>query len=146
MKDYQERTYLSAIEAAKYLNLSVKTLEQFVKSGKLKTTIAASGQRRFSLSDLKALGAQQSKKTHKQRPSRINIIEQNSTTQTIIVGSSTEMKELAEASVHLIVTSPPYFNAKMYARLRPARDARRNNGTPVQHRMRSYDHTHPRCH
>ncbi len=116
MKDYQERTYLSAIEAAKYLNLSVKTLEQFVKSGKLKTTIAASGQRRFSLSDLKALDAQRSTKTQKPQPSRLNVIEQHGTTQTVIVGSSTEMKELADASVHLIVTSPPYFNAKMYAR------------------------------
>jgi len=116
MKDYQERTYLSAIEAAKYLNLSVKTLEQFVKSGKLKTTTAASGQRRFSLSDLKALDAQRSTKTHKTQPSRLNVIEQHGTTQTVIVGSSTQMKELAEASVHLIVTSPPYFNAKMYAR------------------------------
>jgi excisionase family DNA binding protein len=116
MKDYQERTYLSAIEAAKYLNLSVKTLEQFVKSGKLKTTIAASGQRRFSLSDLKTLEAQRSRKTYKPQPSRLNVIEQNGTAQTVIVGSSTEMKELAEASVHLIVTSPPYFNAKMYAR------------------------------
>ncbi|MFN3639246.1 MAG: helix-turn-helix domain-containing protein, partial [Chloroherpetonaceae bacterium] len=55
MKDYQERTYLSIVEAAKYLNLSVKSVERFVKSGKLKARLAASGQRRFALADLREI-------------------------------------------------------------------------------------------
>lgn len=34
---------------------------------------------------------------------------------TIVVGSSTDMNELQDNSVHLIVTSPPYYNAKEYS-------------------------------
>ena len=33
----------------------------------------------------------------------------------IIIGDSREMKEVPNDSVHLIVTSPPYFNAKTYS-------------------------------
>ncbi len=33
----------------------------------------------------------------------------------IIIGDSREMKEVSNDSVHLIVTSPPYFNAKTYS-------------------------------
>lgn len=33
----------------------------------------------------------------------------------IIIGDSREMKEIPNESVHLIVTSPPYFNAKTYS-------------------------------
>ncbi len=116
MKDYQERTYLSVVEAAKYLNLSVKAIERFVKNGKLKAKISASGQRRFSLADLQTLDAKQKRKVNSASCPRLNLIERNGTTQTVIVGSSTEMTELADESVHLVITSPPYFNAKMYSR------------------------------
>ncbi|MCS7013825.1 MAG: DNA methyltransferase [Chloroherpetonaceae bacterium] len=116
MKDYQERTYLSLVEAAQYLNVSVKTVECLVKSGKLRATVAASGQRRFSLSDLQML-CQPHSSTHAPASlPRLNVIEQNGTTQTLVIDSSTEMSDLAEESVHLVVTSPPYFNAKMYSR------------------------------
>lgn len=33
----------------------------------------------------------------------------------IVIGDSREMKEVSNNSVHLIVTSPPYFNAKTYS-------------------------------
>ncbi|MBN2892215.1 MAG: site-specific DNA-methyltransferase [Bacteroidales bacterium] len=33
----------------------------------------------------------------------------------IIIGDSREMKEVSNDSVHLVVTSPPYFNAKTYS-------------------------------
>jgi excisionase family DNA binding protein len=116
MKDYQERTYLSVVEAAKYLNLSVKTIERLVKKKKLIAKIAASGQRRFSVADLRDLGESNVKKVRKSKLLRVSKVKRNDTTQTVVVGSSTEMKEVADASVHLIVTSPPYFNAKMYSR------------------------------
>lgn len=114
MKDYQERTYLSLVEAAKYLNVSVKTLEQLIQSGKLKARLAASGQRRFSLSDLQTLALPRSHTIRE--PARTQQVECNGTYQTIVVGSSTQMTELADESVHLVITSPPYFNAKMYSR------------------------------
>ncbi|MCS6990214.1 MAG: DNA methyltransferase [Chloroherpetonaceae bacterium] len=116
MKDYRERAYLSIVEAAKYLNVSVKTVERFIKNGQLKAKISASGQRRFSLSDLQVLDKRQNKKTARASLSRLNVIEQNGATQTVIIGSSTKMEDLADESVHLVVTSPPYFNAKMYSR------------------------------
>lgn len=34
---------------------------------------------------------------------------------TIIIGDSRNMDEIQDNSVHLIVTSPPYFNAKEYS-------------------------------
>lgn len=117
MKDYQERTYLSVVEAAKYLNVSVKSIERLIDSGKINAKLAASGQRRFSLSDLQRLNAQaKGKRYHQPKTPRINTMTIEHTTQTVVIGSSTEMKEVADSSVHLIVTSPPYFNAKMYAR------------------------------
>lgn len=39
----------------------------------------------------------------------------NDTTQTVYCGDATEMSAVADSSVHLIVTSPPYFNAKKYS-------------------------------
>lgn len=117
MKDYQERTYLSVVEAAKYLNISVKRIERLIERGKLKVKLAASGQRRFSLSDLQRLSDEGQKSKHRQaKTARVSKIEVGDTTQTVIVDSSTKMEEVADASVHLIVTSPPYFNAKMYSR------------------------------
>lgn len=37
------------------------------------------------------------------------------TTHRILIGDSRNMRELDDSSVHLIVTSPPYFNAKEYS-------------------------------
>jgi iron donor protein CyaY len=116
MKDYQERTYLSVVEVAKYLNLSVKSVERLIKKRKLKAKIAASGQRRFALADLQEISQKAKQRTRQPAHLRINIVQQNNTTQTVVVGSSTHMKEVADDSVHLVVTSPPYFNAKMYSR------------------------------
>lgn len=116
MKDYQERTYLSIVEAAKYLNLTVRTIERFVKSGKLKAKLAASGQRRFALADLQEISQNGNQNASQPALLQVNTLQQNNTMQTIVVGSSTHMKEVADDSVHLVVTSPPYFNAKMYSR------------------------------
>ena len=42
-KDYKNRTYLSAIEAAKFLNVSVRTLHNLANKQVIKAQIAASG-------------------------------------------------------------------------------------------------------
>jgi DNA modification methylase len=117
--DYQERKYLSAIEAAKYLQMTVPEVHELAEQKLIEASESASGQLRFVLSSLKEFDEKRKKTKKSEKADEIigkNQIIINDTTQTIIVGSSTEMKELAEASVHLIVTSPPYFNAKMYAR------------------------------
>ena len=46
----------------------------------------------------------------------------NSTTQTIYFSDSRNMSELKDNSVHLMVTSPPYFNAKEYSKDYSGRD------------------------
>ncbi len=117
--DYQERKYLSAIEAAKYLQMTVSEVHELAEQKLVEANESASGQLRFVLSSLKEFDEKRTKKKKSEKVDEIigiNCVTINGTTQTVIVGSSTQMKELADESVHLIVTSPPYFNAKMYAR------------------------------
>ena len=115
MNDYKERKYLSSIEVAKYLGITVQTLHGLVKQKKIKSIIAASGQKRFNIRDLKdyekgKLKAGQ-KKTKKE-----TVLNINDTSHRIYVRNAMNMKELEDDSVHLMVTSPPYFNAKMYTK------------------------------
>jgi len=118
-KDYKNRTYLSSIEAAKYLGITVKMLHELVNRGVIKAQIAASGQKRF---DLRELRKYESNFKHKLQAEnkinieKVNVIEINGTIQKIFVKNSMEMDDLPDESVHLVITSPPYFNAKMYSR------------------------------
>lgn len=116
-RDYKERSYLSAIEAAKYLNISVDILHNLVNKGTIKSQISASGQMRFSLRELKKYEESFKLKTKKKLiVEPVSILELNSTNQKIFVKNSMEMNELHNESVHLMITSPPYFDAKMYSR------------------------------
>lgn len=116
--DYKERKYLSAIESAKFLGVSVDTLHDLARKKVIPATVATSGQKRFSLDDLrayeKATGAIRTKEAISLE--RVNTVSANDTRQLVIVGDAQEMKELPDGSVHLMITSPPYFNAKMYSR------------------------------
>ena len=118
MNEYKERTYLSAIEVAKYLGITVRQVHSLLKSGKLKGFKAASGQYRFNLRDVKEI------EDYIYGPNKIkaeiptetkNIISINGTTQTVYVKDARDMKEIEDNSVHLMITSPPYFNAKLYS-------------------------------
>lgn len=118
MNDYSSRTYLSAIEAAKYLSIPVSELHHLANQNRIKVQKATSGQMRFSLSELKVFLSDVTTQENKNSLNieRINELKLNNTKQTVIIGSSTKMTELEDESVHLMVTSPPYFNAKMYSR------------------------------
>ncbi len=118
VKDYKNRTYLSAIEAAKFLNISVERLHHLVNRQIIKAQIAASGQMRFDLKELKKY-----EKNFKIKASinqtavgKINVVELNGTTQKILVKNSMKMDDLLDNSIHLMLTSPPYFDTKMYSR------------------------------
>lgn len=117
-KDYKERTYLSAIEASKYLNISVDALHTLVEEKVIKAKIATSGQKRFNLNDLVQYEKQTEQNPKKEiyRATKKKSITINGTSQRIIIENAMKMKELSEESVHLVVTSPPYFNTKMYSR------------------------------
>ena len=116
--DYKNRTYLSAIESARYLDVSVETIHELARRNAIPTVKSASGQMRFSLNVLKAYQESigKSPQNEMRRPPRISSIESNETIQKVILGSSQSMDELDDDSVHLMITSPPYFNAKMYSR------------------------------
>ncbi len=117
MNDYSQRTYLSAIEAAKYLNIPVSKLHELVHTQKITSRKATSGQMRFTLTSLKKIASDfQTHTNSSSELKRVNQLEVNQTSQTIIIGNSTQLTELKDESVHLMVTSPPYFNAKMYSR------------------------------
>lgn len=122
MDDYKQRKYLSATEAAKFLNISVKDVHALTKKKFLDAEIAASGQKRYKLDGLKAYVEFSSKDLGEidrndpvAGPStyRIDI---NGTVQIINVSNSMSMPELEDDSVHLMITSPPYYNAKMYSK------------------------------
>jgi DNA modification methylase len=116
-KYYEERTYLSAVEAAKYLGIDVKTLHKLTKKGIIPVQVAPSGQRRFDLKKLKEI-KDKFPVSHKNKQiniDAINTVEVNGTIQKVIVKSSMKMDELTDESIHLVITSPPYFNAKMYS-------------------------------
>ena len=118
--DYRERRYLSVGEAAQVLGISVSRLHQLVAAGEIPARRAASGQYRFDIRQLRSL-VEQGKfpgPQHKRAPSSKRQtweLALQGTRQRIVLGDARSMHELPDASVHLMVTSPPYFNAKMYS-------------------------------
>ena len=118
MNDYKERKYLSSIESAKYLGLTVQALHGLIKKHKIKSTLSAGGQKRFNLKDLKNYEKKQSKALIRQKKQSLKetLLKINNTQHRIYIKSAVCMSELKDNSIHLMVTSPPYFNAKMYTK------------------------------
>lgn len=117
-KDYKTRSYLSATEAAKILGIKVKTLHLLVKNNLIKATKAASGQYRFDINELKNYEEKNIKymKKEKEEVQNCYILHINETTQKIFVKNSMNMNDLEDNSVHLMITSPPYFDTKLYSK------------------------------
>ncbi len=143
MKDYENRSYLSSIEAAKYLGVSVSKIHQLEKKGTLPVEKAASGQKRFDVQDLEKIRelvdrdetdpGDEADTVERNSGCRLAegekgaaladgtaagdeiVLDINGTTQRILVNNSSVMDDLPDDSVNLMVTSPPYFNAKMYS-------------------------------
>jgi excisionase family DNA binding protein len=117
MDDYKNRNYLSAVEVAKYLGLTVKDVHDLVEKGTLRAFKSASGQYRFKLSDIRNLESKINiKSCYQPTIDCENTIEVNRTIQKVYVKNSKEMSEIPDNSIHLMITSPPYFNAKMYSK------------------------------
>jgi len=117
-KDYKNRTYLSAIEAAKYLNISVGTLHNLARRQVIEAKISTSGQMRFDLGELRKYEQTLPSKPQKGKMEiqKVNTIKINDTTQKIFVKNSMKMDDLADERIHLMITSPPYFDTKMYSK------------------------------
>ena len=117
-KDYKNRTYLSAIEAAKYLGISVKMLHSLAKEHIIKSHKSTSGQMRFDLKELREYEKKFNHNVKKEESSieKVNVINVNDTTQKVFIKNSMKMDDLFDNSVHLMITSPPYFDTKMYSK------------------------------
>jgi excisionase family DNA binding protein len=114
MTDYLERDYLSTTEVAAYLGIKVKEVLALVRIGKLPANKSAGGQYRISIEKVKLI-EQNYKSVKKDYDIECFELEINNTTQKIFLGNSQNMDALDDNSVHLVITSPPYFDAKMYS-------------------------------
>ncbi|MDR1829158.1 MAG: helix-turn-helix domain-containing protein [Candidatus Fibromonas sp.] len=114
MNDYKERSYLSTTEVAAYLGIKVREIQSMIKQEKLPAVQSTSGQYRIRIEDVKAI-EQKYKTTAEKIKANILEININNTSQKVFFENSQNMKELSDNTVHLAVTSPPYFNAKMYS-------------------------------
>lgn len=110
--DYRTRRYLSAGEAARLLGTTVEEVHQMVRDSLLPVRIAPSGQQRFDIANLRSLMPPRSPVS---APGRRTVLRVGGTDQEVVCGDASTMAELEDESVHLMVTSPPYFNTKMYS-------------------------------
>ena len=115
MNDYQSRSYLSVVEVATHTGLSVPEIHRLIKTGALPSSKSASGQYRFDLRDIDDWQRGRSASDAPQLAPKQAKMLVNATTQRAIVGDARSMTAIADASIHLAITSPPYFNAKMYS-------------------------------
>ena len=110
-KDYAERSYLSVVEVASLTGLDVKRLHELVRSEELPAVKSTSGQYRFRLADISRFRQQ----TPISSADNHHTVHCKDTVQEIVTGDARAMSRVDDCSVHLAVTSPPYFNAKMYS-------------------------------
>ena len=108
--DYSQRKYLSAIEAALFLQVNVQAIHDWVKNGELQALVATSGQQRFKLTDLRALVVKKAGPILYKSPPVLTMDHLK-----YFCADARAMVDLPDHSVHLMVTSPPYFDTKMYS-------------------------------
>lgn len=99
-------------------------LHNLVKSKKIKCIIAASGQKRFDLKDIQEyekINPSINRDDKKIELPKESVLSINNSTQKIFIKNAMNMDELKNDSIHLMVTSPPYFDTKMYSK-KPIKD------------------------
>lgn len=110
--DYEKREYLSVGEVAAYTGMTVRQVHSLVKSNQLRAIRSGSGQYRFNMKDVEPFSKlEQSEKKKIEHALRVN-----NTLQNIYLHDSRDMAHVETGSVNMVVTSPPYFNAKMYSK------------------------------
>lgn len=119
MEDYSSRSYLSSGEVAAYLGIAVGDVHRLARGNKLKGFKSAGGQYRFTLDEVKkVIIANPRIKTNTNIKAKIETnteLQVRDTCQKIICADARNMDHLENESVNLCITSPPYFNAKMYS-------------------------------
>jgi len=112
--DYAKRNYLSAIEVARHLGISVAHVHSLVKQRKIRYRKSTSGQYRFCLEEIEPIRSSDGITNNQPAEQKIEL-DVKGTKQRLLCGDSRNMEDLKEGDVHLACTSPPYFNAKMYS-------------------------------
>ena len=115
MSDYRSRSYLSVVEVANHTGLPVPEIHRLVAAGALPAAKSASGQYRFDLKDIAAWQRNSQQNGAGGGEPASSTVAVNGTTQQVLPKDARDMSEVAAESVHLAITSPPYFNAKMYS-------------------------------
>ena len=115
MNDYRSRSYLSVVEVANHTGLPVPEIHRLVAAGALPAVKSASGQYRFDWKDIAAFRRNGRRNGTAAAATDFPPLRVNATAQQVIAGDARNMPEIAADSVHLAITSPPYFNAKMYS-------------------------------
>ena len=110
--DYRSRRYLSAGEAARCLGITVEEVHRLVRKNQIPVRLSSSGQQRFDLAELEGLSSDE---RGGPVPPRLSKLEMDGTIQEVICADASSLDELDDDQVHLMVTSPPYFNTKMYS-------------------------------
>ena len=113
--DYRGREYLSVAEVAALTGLAAGEIHRRVKAGEMPAFRAASGQYRFRLREIR----QCAPAARAEAAEAESVVRVGETVQRIIAADSRDLRAVADDSVHLALTSPPYFNAKMYSDARP---------------------------
>lgn len=109
--DYRNREYLSVGEVSAFTGIAVGDIHRMVRAGNIHAVKSTSGQYRFRLSEIRPL--RREPKTRKK--ARGHEVAVNGTVQTLHLGDARQMQKCPDNSAHLAITSPPYFNAKMYS-------------------------------
>lgn len=114
MINYANRDYLSSGEVAAYLGITVKEVHILCSSKELQGYKSTSGQYRFSLNEVQKV-TPITQKIKSSKTASKTVLKVRDTTQKLYLADSRKMSDLDSESIHLCVTSPPYFNAKMYS-------------------------------
>ena len=115
MGDYRNRSYLSVVEVANHTGLPVPEIHRLVAAGALPAAKSASGQYRFDWKDIAAFRRNGKGDGAVGADLDFPPVGVNGAVQQVIRGDARNMPEIAADSVQLAITSPPYFNAKMYS-------------------------------
>jgi len=114
MRDYASRSYLSVGEVAAYLGITVREVHRLARCNALKSYKSTSGQYRFTLAEVKKVTLPKRARTKAGVGAR-SVLHVHGTEQKLYCADARDMAGIADESVHLCITSPPYFNAKMYS-------------------------------
>lgn len=96
------------------MGVAVKDVHTLVRRNELKSYKSTSGQYRFALAEVKKIKVTKQPKAKTKIAAKI-ALSVRETKQKLYLADARNMVHVKDESMHLCITSPPYFNAKMYS-------------------------------